>query len=463
MNEPVLPASPHKPSLARPGTTLKMGMVALLVLILLIPLAMIKSVLGERLERRNEAVADITSTWGGEQTLVGPVLVLPYRYPVKAIRQQVVRGKKESVEVMETAVAQAFFLPTELGVVGTVAPKKLYRGIYEAVVYNGTLTVSGRFAPPALDELKIADVLWDEAKIALSVTDLRGAREALKITIGGQAFDLVPGTPLAGFPDGVHARLVKGQELLSQGFAFSIPLTLNGSSGIDFAPVGMQNRVELSSTWPDPRFRGAFLPTERRVGTDGFEAEWQMSYYGRSYPQQWTDQGEAGPFNRDGVVGSLFGVDFLASVDSYRLVERSIKYGVLFVALVFAAFFLFEVLSAVRVHPLQYLLVGAALCLFYLALLSLAEFARFSIAYLAGAGAAILLIGLYCAKILGGGRRALVITAELVATYGFLYVTLQLQDYSLLLGTAGLFLVLAIIMYATRNINWYEQGNAKGG
>jgi len=231
-------------------------------------------------------------------------------------------------------------------------------------------------------------------------------------------------------------------------------LTLNGSRSLRFAPAGVNNDIRLVSTWPDPSFQGAFLPVERKIGPEGFNAHWKVSYYGRSYPQQWTDRN---PVNSAGIAPSLFGVDLVPALDSYRHVERSIKYGVLFIVLLFAAFFLFEILSGVRIHPFQYALVGIALCLFYLGLLALSEVASFNAAYWTGALVASLLISLYSSKVLHSAARACLVAAGLAGVYAFLFVILRLQDYSLLVGTAGLFLVLAIVMFITRNIDWYAR------
>jgi inner membrane protein len=219
----------------------------------------------------------------------------------------------------------------------------------------------------------------------------------------------------------------------------------------------MQNTVTIKSKWPDPHFRGTFLPTERKIGADGFEAVWKVSYYGRSYPQQWSSLDGAGMIARDALNASLFGVDLITVVDSYRYVERSIKYGILFIVLVFTTFFLFEILAAIRIHPFQYTLVGVALCLFYLALLSLSELIPFGRAYLAGAAAATLMITAYSATALKSGLRALLVCIGLSGIYGFLYVILREQDYSLLIGTIGLFIALAIVMFATRGIDWYAR------
>ena len=267
---------------------------------------------------------------------------------------------------------------------------------------------------------------------------------------------LKPGHKLGGFEGGVYAR-IKGLHDKAETIPFEMSLTLNGNCSLRLVPVGVNNDVQLASAWPDTSFQGAFLPIERRVGPDGFSAHWQVSYYGRSYPQQWTDKI---PVNAAGAASSLFGADLVPTLDSYRHVERAIKYGVLFIAILFATFFLFEILSAVNIHPFQYALVGVALCLFYLGLLALSEVISFGMAYWIGAAAASLMISLYSAKILHSAGRACVVAGGLVVVYSFLYVILQLQDYSLLVGTAGLFLVLAIVMFATRNIDWYARDNA---
>jgi len=449
--------SPITNFLKRRAIFFKMAGVTILILLLLIPLGMIHSVLSERLERRNDAVAEITSVWGREQNIVGPVLIVPYRYKFKAWKEQpAANGKIEKVEVVETAVAKACFLPAALNVTGDIQPTQLRRGIYQAVVYSGKLELTGQFARPDFSNLRIEeqDVLWDDAVVTIAIPDLRGVKETLYLQWGENRIPLVPGCKLGGFSSGIHAR-VAGLRDSHGDIPLKLELTLNGSGGIRFTPVAGQNRVKLTSPWPDPSFRGAFLPTERNVSAAGFEATWQLCQYGRDYAQQWTDRDNAASLSPESAASSLFGVNFLSGIDSYRNVERAIKYGLLFFVLVFAVFFLFEILSALKIHPFQYSLVGAALCLFYLGLLSLSEFIAFGFAYLAAAGATTALIWFYCATVLKSGRRTFIVVGLLAAIYGFLYIALQLQDYSLLFGTAGLFAMLAVIFYVTRHIDWY--------
>ena len=458
---PVVPAVLLRRQVA---TAVKAAVIGALILLLLIPLAMIRGVLSERQHRRREAVEDITSVWGRRQSLVGPILTVPYRYSFQTWKEQVVNGRSQQTRVTETAVATAHFLPVTLFFRGRLEPSVLHRGIYEAVVYGGQLEISGEFAPPEFDAWKVdpEDVLWEDARVSLGVTDLRGTRAALTMQLGESAVPLTPGTRIAAFPAGVQGdagEAVRDGESLP----FSMSLDIKGSGGILFAPLGRQTEVRLASPWPDPKFGGAFLPAEREVAAEGFEATWQVSYYGRSYPQQWSNRDEQASSSLQAIQTSLFGVDLIQAVDSYRFVQRSIKYGILFIVLIFAAFFLFEALSPVRIHPFQYLLVGFALCLFYLALLSLSEFVSFGLAYLVGAGAATAMIVLYSAKVLHGGKRASMVAAQLAATYLFLFVILRQQDYALLLGTAGLFVVLAAVMYLTRNIDWYARDAGEAG
>jgi len=455
---PPLPKS--QPSFSRRNSTmLKLLGVGGLILLLLVPLLMIEGVLNDRLARRNEAVADITSSWGREQNIIGPVLVVPYLHHGTVVRSVTLPdGRVETREVEETTMAFAYFLPDTLEVTGDLQTQMLHRGIYDAAVFRGQINIPGKFPVPDMASLKIdpADVLWKDAAVTLAVSDLRGTREGLTLDWDGKKIQLQPGSQLPGYTTGVTAQLGGDQSISAPG-TFSIALDLNGSSGIFFAPFGIQNVVTLKSNWPDPGFRGAFLPADRTVRPDGFEAKWKVSYYGRDYPQKWTSRSGNERFTTMAVGNSLFGTQFLRVLDAYRYVERSIKYGVLFFVLVFTTFFLFEITARQKIHPLQYLMVGAALCLFYLALLSASEFIGFSLAYLIAAVAATGLVTWYCSHFLGGGVRTLMIGGGLLGVYTFLYITLRQQDYALLMGTVALFILLAIVMYVTRKVDWYAR------
>ena len=455
---PPLPKS--QPSFGkRYRTIIKLIGVGVLILLLLIPLGMITGVLSDRLNRRNEAVADITSSWGREQCVIGPVLIIPYQYRFKAVKEVTGKdGKVEKREVEETATAWAYFLPELLNVNGDAQTQMLHRGIYDAAVFRAQVKLSGRFAVPDFGAFKIdpKDVLWKDAMVTIAVNDLRGTREGLVLDWGGVKRPLLPGSQVPGYTTGATATLAE-EKPVNAPVDFSIPIDFNGSEGIYFAPFGVQNEANLKSNWPDPAFRGAFLPTERSVRDTGFDAKWRVSYYGRSYPQSWTSQMGNDRFTTQAVSQSVFGAQFLSVLDSYRYVERSIKYGVLFLVLIFTTFFLFEVTARQKIHPLQYLMVGAALCLFFLLLLSISEFIGFGLAYFIAAAASTILITWYCRYFLGGGARTLIIGAGLTGVYTFLYITLMRQDYALLMGAIALFILLSIVMYVTRKIDWYAR------
>jgi inner membrane protein len=455
---PPLPKS--QPSFGkRHSTMIKLLGVGGLVLILLIPLAMISGVLSDRLMRRNEAVAEITASWGKEQNVIGPVLGIPFQYKFKTVKEiPLTEGRVERREVEETAIGNAYFLPQSLKIIGDVQTQTLHRGIYDAAVFRSQVTLSGKFAPPDFNALKVdlKDVQWKDAFVTIAMNDLRGTREGLILDWGGTKRPLLPGSQVPGYTTGATASLGNDKPIASD-IEFSIPLDFNGSDGIFFAPFGVQNEATLKSNWPDPAFRGAFLPADRSVRTDGFNATWKISYYGRDYPQSWTSRAGNDRFNVLTVTNSRFGAQFLSVLDAYRYVERSIKYGVLFLVLVFTTFFLFEMTARQKIHPFQYLMVGAALCIFYLLLLSVSEFIGFSLAYLIAAIASTVLITWYCRFFLGGGMRTLMIGAGLAGVYTFLYITLRQQDYALLMGAIALFMVLAVVMYVTRKVDWYAR------
>ena len=245
--------------------------------------------------------------------------------------------------------------------------------------------------------------------------------------------------------------LLKNSLTTAEEFTCTSTLSLQGSGGLFFAPMGENTSVAVESNWPDPSFQGEWLPVEQSVTAEGFRASWQVSSLGRNFSQQWIDRGDADcPANTD-----LFGVDFIEPVNGYRMTERSIKYQFLFLSLTFITLWLFEVLAGVRLHPLQYLLVGSGMCLFYLLELSLAEHIGFLKAYLVAASSIIVLQGGYCMAILRSSQRAMVISAFITLLYGYLYTLLIKQDYALLAGAIGLFLLLAAVMFLTRKIDWY--------
>ena len=251
----------------------------------------------------------------------------------------------------------------------------------------------------------------------------------------------------------LQARLEGAAPGLRLDFAFDA--SVQGSERLQIAPVGKATTATLQSPWPDPSFCGAYLPIQRRVDRTGFQATWTISHFSRGFPQNWTSRSSDGRQLVQQIEAAGFGVAFAQPVDGYRLAERAQKYALLFFVLIFAVFFLFEVTAALRIHWLQYGLVGAGLCLFFLGFLALSEFMAVGLAYAMAAGACTALVSLYAWSFLQTGRRTLFILGGLSATYGYLYFVLRSQDYALLAGTAALFATLALVMYGSRRINWY--------
>lgn len=426
---------------------LRAMVIGILILLLLIPLAMVGVLVGDREATRASVEREVAEKWGGQQSLVGPILSVPYRY----------RTQGPNGEVL-THVGYTRFLPSILDIEGEVRPEIRYRGIYEVALYDVGLKWSGEFERPDLGVWKIPreDVLWDEAVLVVGIPDLRGIRRAIVANWGEGTLSFEPGTGGVSLcASGIHAR-VPGLEKAAPGapVRFSFELGLNGSRDLLFAPLGKETRLSLTSSWPSPSFTGQFLPETRDVTPNGFAAEWNISYLTRPFPQEWRDNEVPAE-----LLGQwMGGVTLFQPVDSYAKTSRTTKYGILFLFLTFAVYFLFEILGRLRIHPFQYLLVGFALCLFYLLLLSLSEHLGFERAYLLASAGTVGLIALYSGSVLGSFRRAAALGTGLGALYGYLYVLLQLEDYALLLGSLGLFALLAAAMALTRRVDWYAAG-----
>lgn len=427
---------------------LRVLLIGFLVLLLQIPIAMIYGLIGARRSTRDEAVEEVTRTWGGKQAILGPALAVPY------VKRWVEEAKGQSLE--RAAEEHAVFLPESLRIEGRLETEIRYRGIFKVPVYKMTATLQGRFAPPALRERGIPpeDVRWERAQVWVGIADARAIQNQAALAWEGRETGFLPGTgEFGGGASGIHAP-IDGAAARAGG-TFTIPLTLNGSSEVAVAPFGRETTVRLTSNWPDPKFQGNWLPARREVTASGFEAEWSIPSLGRNYPQSWTS---AAPVDSDTLQGSTFGFDLLTPVDPYRMAERSAKYESLFLLFTFLSLWLFEVLAGRRIHSLQYLLVGAAMCVFYLLELSLAEHLGFGVAYLLASAAVVGLITHYCAAVLQGAGRAAIVGLIVAGLYGFLYILLRNQDYALLVGSVGLFLVLALVMTLTRKIDWNRVG-----
>jgi inner membrane protein len=444
------------------GHYLKLGALLVLVLILGIFLGAVTGLIDERKARRDAAVAEIGRVWGSSQVVIGPLLIVPYRYRIPARTFKDAAGVAQTIEA-ETRTGVIHILPESLKVEGTLTPVERYRGIFRATLYRADMRLSGTVAPPDLGALDVRaeDVLWQDAIITIGVSDLRGATVEPTLDWGGRQVAFLPGPKGDFLLSGLHAPVGFGVAGVPAGTtAFAVALTFAGSQTLAVAPVGKTTAVALQSSWPHPSFAGAYLPGTRAISASGFSADWTISYLGRNYPQAWkSHDGEGGAIAtgdlRQRVAASEFGVALVSPVDFYRLSERSVKYGMLFVLLILAAIFAYEVFGKARFHVLQYAMTGFALCVFFLLLLSLAEIVGFLAAYVAAAAMSTALVALYVGKAMASAARGLTIGALLGGIYGYLYIVLQLEDYALVAGALGLFAALAAVMYATRNVDWY--------
>jgi inner membrane protein len=444
---------------------LKLITIGILILLLMIPSSMLQSLINERQSTRDNAVEEITSKWGSNQTIGGAVITIPY-----SVIQEDEKGK------MSTVIEYAHFLPENLNITGRLTPEKRYRGIYVVMLYNAQLHIQGFFKKPNVELLKIPKerFMFSEAFISFGLTDMKGIKEAIRLKINGKDLEMNPGIETNDlFASGVSSPIDLNDETIN----FDAKINLNGSKRIDFLPFGKITKVMIESPWGTPSFVGASLPDQRQVTDKGFKAVWNELHLNRNYPQQGTgrfigiasnsvenyDQNRAVVSSPDGVatkttgeLESSFGVKLLLPVDEYQKTMRSTKYNLMFIVITFIAFFFVEILNRKRLHPIQYLLVGFAICLFYVLLLAISEHLSFNWAYLIGCVTILTLIVFYTQSVFKNTRITLIFNGILALLYGFFYSLLQLEDYSLLLGSVGLLIILAVVMYLTRNIDWYR-------
>jgi len=434
---------------------LKSFLIGLLILLLLIPTFFIQGLVAERKQRQQEAITEISSRWAGSQTVVGPVIGIPYT--------ETVTEDKNTHEQKKWA----YFLPGKLSIKAHLVPEVRYRGIYQAIVYTTELQIHGAFDSLSFGELNIPRerLLWSEAAVFFDVSDVQGLKEDMVLHLaantgnvanagisapGAAATDLplIPAKFMTDqFKGALSASLPSWISSLNGPLEFSATVSLKGTGNLLFVPIGRETKAEASSSWSNPSFTGSVLPDLRTVKDSGFDANWKVLALNRKYPQQW----KQGSYDLN---SSAFGVDLIVPVDAYQQTTRSVKYAILIIVLTFTAFFLIEWIYGRPIHSLQYLLVGFALCIFYTLLLSLSEYAGFNVAYGLAAIATIGLIGWYVGSMLRSSKMSMFIIFLLAVQYGFVFTLIQLQDYALLMGSLGLFITLALVMYFSRKIKW---------
>lgn len=428
--------------------TLRLMTIGVIILILLIPLGKVKHLIYEREGRKHEAQSEISHMWGGPQTVMGPILTIPY---VEAERGW--NEEKKEYEIIEIK-KYAHFLPEKLNMSGPIKPEVRYRGIFEVTVYQTALNIAGQFLQPDFSVWQIENeqVRWEEAIVTFGFTDLRSIRDRAEIVWDGHPFPLDPGTaPDLFIQNGIHTKIDQiGEAGEGTAYTFSLQVTLNGSKDLMFAPFGKTTEINIESSWPDPSFTGAFSPDEKSISSDGFNASWKVLHLNRPYPQQFRET----PI---GIESSIFGVSMFIPVDEYQKSIRSIKYAVLLITLTFLIFFFAQRFKNIRIHPIQYMIVGFALCLFYTLLIAMSEHLTFLNSYLISSVAIICMITYYLKGIFKSTRLTTISAGVLSVVYSFIYVITKEQDYALLMGSIGLLIIISIVMFLTRKTDWYEK------
>lgn len=431
---------------------MKLAVIATLVIVLTIPLFLITSKIYERDSYRNQARDDIARSWTGEQKVLGPILVVPYTRVVRnrefdeKLKQYFMRKQeiREELLVMPDSLNAQFQMTTEVR----------YRGIYEVPVYSGTVAMSGTVSGNRLTELKERQdvVAIGQPFLSLIVDDVRGITRSPDLTWGDEKVPFLPGSQLRFKSRGIHAPIAIASSDKDSTVPFSVSLDLRGIASLQFTPVGRSNSVSISSNWPHPKFEGLYLPASREISEDGFTANWQISMFSTNIEEQ-SRQCTAG--SCEDFLNNHLGVSFIEPVDIYLQAQRASKYGILFIGLTFTAFFLFEVLRQLAIHPIQYGLVGLALTVFYLLLVSLAEHIAFATAYTIATVACSGLLGFYVSYVLGSLLRGTTFAVSISLLYGVLYIIIQAEDYAFSMGAILVFTALAAVMYFTRNFDWY--------
>jgi len=440
----------------RSNVLLKAFIVGGVAVAFIVPLTMIWSVVRDRSRYRDTVTAEVAKSTAQSQTLVGPLVVVRYRERVPAALKGGAEQIREGAEIL---------LPDSLSIRSKVHVDMRQRGIYRVPVFRSTTGfVAGFTLPPRLGISNKRELVEEpRAEVVFGVSDPRGIRAIPKVRLDAATLEAHLGAGLTWLKNGFSVPLPS--DAAGRQVALEVNLELMGTDRLMFLPVGAVTDVEVSSDWPHPGFVGAFLPDERTVSARGFQARWKLSRFATGIDDAIarirdsmsslipiTAEGSGVP----GFLNTDLGVRFVQPVDVYQQSERAVKYGFLFVFLTFVAFFLFEVLRRMAVHPIQYALCGAALALFFLLLVSLSEHLPFAAAYLVASGACVGLVAFYVGNVLRSMRRGIVFGGLLGALYGFLYVILQSEDYALLLGALLLLAALAIVMIMTRRVDWYR-------
>jgi len=427
---------------------IKLICIGVLILVLLIPSVWVSNLINERAGRQQQIINEVSDQWSDSQLIKGPVLVIPYK---RQIRELDANQKQITREVIENI----YTLPNQLHINAALQTSKLHRGIFDVVVYNSQVNVSGNFISPNLAKLSIMpeQLMPEKARLLFSITDLKGLKTNPSVKVNDTQLSAEPVlNSKDGFGGGLQVDL-NLSNVKNGTIPFSFMLDMKGSQSLDFLNLGQTTDVTVKGNWNSPSFSGRNLPDNRQVNDKGFSAKWKMLGYNRPFPQQWAAD-DTVLLNNKSLADATFGVKLHVPVDDYTKTTRTNKYSILIIVLTFISLFLTELIRRQKVHIFNYMLIGAAMIIYYTLLLSFSEQVGYNWAYLIASVATIGLISFFTASLLQNKAAAGMFTFILTIFYGFIYVIIQLEDLSLMVGSIALFIIIAILMYFSRKINW---------
>lgn len=432
------------------STTAKLMMVGALTIVLLLPLAFVQDLISERNQRKTEIMDEVSTIWGKDIMFYGPILKVPYKINVST---KIINEKTGAITLQnDSKTNYAYLFPNELNnKTNVLKNEKLKRGIYSPIVFNANLNFEGNFSNLDFAKMGISEenIDWDKASIIIKTTNLKSIKSELLIQLNGQKLLFEPTNnneeySIISTQSFNYNALAKNQLL---DFKFSI--NYNGSNSLKFIPIGKTTSVSIDSDWESPSFEGSFAATDatKKISDSGFHADWKILAINRTFSQQYNN-------TLPNLDDYLFGVKLIQTVDEYQQNERASKYGFLVIGLTFLLFYLIQTISKINIHIFQYSMIGIALILFYTLLIAITEHSSFSLAYSLSSIAVIALITSYSVSILQNKKFPVLIGSSLVVLYSFIFVIIQLEDYALLVGSIGLFFILATVMYFSRKIEW---------
>lgn len=435
----------------------RIGFACILILVSLIPLKFVEEIIDERSNLYSSVSQRMTQEWSGYQQISGPILSIPYEY-TDYVTEKVENKKTGEVTHKTRPVKRTknlLILPENVNVQSRLETRELTRGIYTVPIYESKHTVNGGFAWPDLSVLANApeQILWERAILTFMISSTKGITGNTQLKWNGVPVNLSAGTGVGIQKGGIHARLKLDGGLQEQPANFSLSLNLRGSRGLNFAPTGRNSNIQLNANWPDPSFVGELLPTARDIKDESFSANWDVAHLSRSYGQLAAYNTNTQKGFYDSVTKFNFGANLFQTVDLYTLLDRTVKYGALFIALTFFTLFVVEFASGIRFHWLQHLVIGGALSMFYLCVLALSEHIAFAYAYLSGVVIIGLMVGLYTRALTGRFFYGFCVGGVMASLYAVLYSILQMEDFALLIGTLLLLIFLGIGMFITRKLH----------